>query len=50
MNQSDIFLEVDGRRRSLEWLLNNAHAATVVRVLNCPGITALPELPAATIS
>ena len=43
-----IFLTVNGKRQSLRWLIKNAAAATDVRVYNCPGLTALPELPAAS--
>jgi hypothetical protein len=43
-----IFLTVNGKRTSLARLIANPAAATDVRVENCPGLTALPELPAAT--
>ncbi|MBP6818307.1 MAG: hypothetical protein KBC46_03285 [Ferrovibrio sp.] len=48
MNPDQIHLSVNGRRRSLSWLFENVEAATVVRVVNCPGLTALPALEAAT--
>ena len=48
MNPTKIFVTVDGLKRSLAWLIDNASAATYVRVINNPGLTALPDLPAAT--
>ena len=45
----NIFLTVNGERVSLAELIANPAAATSVRVDNCPGLTALPELPAATV-
>jgi hypothetical protein len=43
-----IVLTVNGRRRSLAWLIANPAAATSVWVENCPGLAAMPDLPAAT--
>ena len=48
MNPKNIFLTVNGRRTSLATVIADPNAATDVRVDNCPGLTALPELPAAT--
>lgn len=48
MHPDKIFLSVNGQRRSLTWLIENAAAATDVWVINNPGLTALPELPNAT--
>jgi len=48
MDSNRIFLTVNSERRSLAWLIENSSAATHVRVGNCPGLVALPELPAAT--
>ena len=44
----NMFCTVNGKRRSLAWLFDNATAATVVRIENNPALTALPDLPAAT--
>ena len=49
MSPHQIFLTVNGERRSLEWLINNAPEATDVRVGNCAGLDALPALPKATV-
>ena len=49
INPKNIVVAVNGERRSLAWLIENAAAATDVRVENCAGLTALPELPAARI-
>ena len=48
MDPNHIFLSVNGRQMSLAALIAKPEAATDVRVYNCPGLTALPELPAAT--
>ena len=48
MTPDKIFLKVNGKRVSLAKLIAKPAAATYVRVDNCPGLTALPELPAAT--
>jgi hypothetical protein len=45
MHPDKIFLTVNGRTRSLSWLIENAANATDVWVENNPGLTALPELP-----
>ena len=42
-----IFVTVNGARRSLAWLAENASAARVVWVENCPGLAAMPDLSAA---
>jgi hypothetical protein len=39
MSPDQIFIEVNGRPRSIAWLIENANAATDVRVYNCPGLT-----------
>jgi len=39
---------IDGRRVSLATLAKKAHSVTYVYVENCPGLTALPDMPAAT--
>src|ERR1700678_4339404 len=49
MSRAKIFLEVNGRKMSLAKLMKNPSAATDVWVYNCPGLAALPELPAATV-
>ena len=43
------YLIVNGRRMSLAKLLENPCAVIVGAVENCPGLTALPDLPAATV-
>ena len=48
MSPDRIVLTVDGEKRSLAWLIKHAEAATDVWVDNCPGLSALPDLPAAT--
>ncbi|MBX3511949.1 MAG: hypothetical protein KF750_00015 [Xanthobacteraceae bacterium] len=48
MHPDKIFLTVNGRKRSLSWLIENAANATDVRVINNSALTALPDLPNAT--
>ena len=49
MNPEQIMIKVNDRMRSLKWLVDNADAATTVRVENCPGLTSLPALNAARV-
>jgi hypothetical protein len=49
MSPDKIFLNVNGRSMSLAKLVKNPAIATVVRVLNCAGLSALPDLPNATV-
>ena len=48
MSPEKIFIQVNGKHISLAKLLANPMAATTVWVYSCPGLAALPDLPAAT--
>jgi hypothetical protein len=41
-------IQVNGKSVSLQCLIGNADKATEVLIENCPALTALPALPAAT--